>query len=70
MSQKRHKLASEREVLAVQGKFQRISSPKCQQKCFFSTNLLKVSKYLLIEKKQHQLQTKFPIVDKFFSKEL
>ena len=32
----------------------------------FSKNLLKISKYLLLEKKQNQLQTKFPITDKFF----
>ena len=35
MSQERRKLASGREVLAVQGKFQRISSSRCQQKCLF-----------------------------------
>ena len=36
MSQERRKLASGREVLAVQGKFQRISSSTCQQKCLIS----------------------------------
>ena len=35
MSQERRKLASGREVLAVQGKFQRISSSRRQQKCLF-----------------------------------
>ena len=58
MSQERRKLASGREVLPVQGKFQRISSSRCQQKCLFQI--------LTDRKKQHQLQTKFPITDKFF----
>ena len=61
MSQERRKLASGREVLAVQGKFQRISSSTCQQKCLFSLkNLLKISKYLLIEKKAESTTNKIP----------
>ena len=36
MSQERRKLVFGREVLAVQGKFQRTSPSECQHKCLFS----------------------------------
>ena len=63
MSQERRKLASGREVLAVQGQFQRISSSRCQQKCLFQ--ILTDRKKSNINYKQNSLS-----LISFFSKEL